>query len=55
MKMTYVTRIEQTFKCVKQSFGTEELVLLSAWMCEVKQGKLHPCTATEALHRPYGP
>jgi len=33
--MAYVMRMEQTFKSVKQSVGTEELVLLPTWMCGV--------------------
>ena len=31
-KMSYVIRMEHTFQSVKQSFGTEELLLSSAWM-----------------------
>jgi hypothetical protein len=31
-KMSYIMRMEHTFQSVKQSFGTVELLLSSAWM-----------------------
>ena len=30
-------------------------ILLGRWRLCVKEGKVHTCTGTEALYRPYGP